>query len=78
MKTAISLPDPLFAAADKFARRKKLSRSELYARALEEYLARHRDSEITERLNDVHAEETRRTDPAFHSAQVRGLKNSEW
>ncbi|MEM6753148.1 MAG: ChpI protein, partial [Cyanobacteria bacterium P01_C01_bin.38] len=33
MKTAISIPDPLFEAAEQFAKRLGLSRSELYAMA---------------------------------------------
>ncbi|MBI2898164.1 MAG: ribbon-helix-helix protein, CopG family [Deltaproteobacteria bacterium] len=41
MKTAVSLPDDLFADADACARRLKLSRSGLLAAALREYLARH-------------------------------------
>lgn len=32
MKTAISIPDPIFEAAEGFARRLGMSRSELYAR----------------------------------------------
>jgi metal-responsive CopG/Arc/MetJ family transcriptional regulator len=38
MKTAISLPDPLFKAGEKAARRLGVSRSQLYARALRQYL----------------------------------------
>ena len=58
MKTAISLPDPLFDAADRFARKQKLSRSQLYARAIEEYLARHRHADVTARLDEVYATES--------------------
>ena len=39
MKTAVSLPTPLFRRAENLARREKLSRSALYQRALEAYLA---------------------------------------
>jgi hypothetical protein len=35
MKTAISIPDPLFAAAEQFAHDNGLSRSELFARAVQ-------------------------------------------
>ena len=37
MKTAISLPDELFAAAEKLAERLGVSRSQLYATALAEH-----------------------------------------
>ena len=57
MKTAISLPDPLFERAEAYARAQSLGRSELYARALEEYLERHAHDAITARLNALYAEE---------------------
>lgn len=38
MKTAISLPDPLFARAEAHAAAQGLSRSQFYATALERYL----------------------------------------
>lgn len=53
MKTAISLPDIVFKEAERFARRFKKSRSQLYVEALKEYLARHSPDEITEQMNTV-------------------------
>ena len=53
MKTAISLPDDLFATADAYAERSQLSRSELYARALREYLGRHDQDRVTAQLDAV-------------------------
>jgi metal-responsive CopG/Arc/MetJ family transcriptional regulator len=53
MKTAISLPDDLFAAAERQAHRTGKSRSQLYAEALAEYLARHGPEEVTEAMNQV-------------------------
>jgi antitoxin MazE6 len=55
MKIAVSIPDPLYEAADQLARRRKMSRSQLYAAALERLLAAEDDSEITERLNAVYS-----------------------
>ena len=55
MKTAISLPDKLFQEADEFADRAGLSRSELYATAIAEYLARRNDAMVTARLDAVYA-----------------------
>jgi len=55
MKTAISLPDKLFQEADAFADRVGLSRSELYATAVAEYLARRNDAVVTARLDAVYA-----------------------
>src|SRR2546427_12858019 len=53
MKTAVSLPDDLFAEAERIARRLKKPRSRLYSEAIREYLARHDPDLIAEKLNEV-------------------------
>jgi len=78
MKTAISLPDELFESADALAARLGVSRSQLYAEALAEYLAKHRDESVTVRLNEVYADEPSRVDSAFRSAQARSVGAPEW
>ena len=78
MKTAISLPDELFESADELAERLGVSRSQLYARAVEEFLARHRGGDITARLNAVLAETDERLDPALGRAQARSIDSGEW
>lgn len=78
MKTAISLPDPLFQAAEQFAHEQGLSRSELFARALQAYLQAHRYHGITDALNQIYAEESSALDPAVAAAQARSLANDEW
>ena len=55
MKTAVSIPDPVFEAADTLARRLGMARSELYATAIADYLERHRASGVRERLDAVYA-----------------------
>ncbi len=78
MKTAISLPDQLFRSGDALAKRLGVSRSELYARALAEYLAKNRNDRITDRLNAVAAAEETRLEPALAAAQVRALPREAW
>ena len=78
MKTAISLPDDLFASADALAGRLGVSRSALYAAALAEYLAKHRTARVTERLNAVYATESSRVHPSIDKAQRRRVKSAEW
>lgn len=78
MKTAISLPDRLFATADALARKLGVSRSRLYATALAEYVAKHQASKVTERLNTTYAAQPSRVDTALHRAQRRALEHSEW
>lgn len=80
MKTAISLPDELFAEADSLARRLGMSRSRLCATALEDYIARYRSKRVTERLDAVYGppQEEASLDPALTPAQVRALGPSDW
>jgi metal-responsive CopG/Arc/MetJ family transcriptional regulator len=54
MKTAISIPDPVFEAAERLAQRLGKSRSELYTTAIRDYLKEHRDEDVTERLNEIY------------------------
>jgi metal-responsive CopG/Arc/MetJ family transcriptional regulator len=78
MKTAISLPDALFRSGDALAKRLGVSRSELFARALAEYVAKHKADQLTKRLNAVYAAEESRLDPAFTKAQARTLPRDTW
>ena len=73
MKTAVSLPDELFVSANDLAKRQGMSRSELYAVALAEYLAKHRDADVTSKLNEVLADEPGGVDPALRAAQARSV-----
>ena len=80
MKTAISLPDELFDAVERIVRRTKRPRSEVYAEALREYLARHDPDEITETYSRLAAEiEESPEDREFRQATNRAVfKASEW
>ncbi|HEU4885016.1 MAG TPA: hypothetical protein VFT45_22340 [Longimicrobium sp.] len=77
MKTTISLPDELFFAADALARRLGVSRSDLYASALAEFVAKHTQAEITTRLDQLYATQSSDLNPAFRRAQRRSLAE-EW
>jgi metal-responsive CopG/Arc/MetJ family transcriptional regulator len=63
MKTAVSLPDDLFQQAEAAARRLRVSRSELYGKAIAEFVKRLDANEITERLNDVYSTNSARSTP---------------
>ncbi|MEX1256409.1 MAG: ribbon-helix-helix protein, CopG family [Gemmatimonadota bacterium] len=78
MKTAVSLPDELFESADALAERLGMSRSELYATAVAEYLAKHRGADVTGKLNEVYSEEPSGVDPALRSAQAKSVGSAEW
>ena len=62
VKTAISLDAKLFAEADSLARVMRTSRSHLVAEALREFIQRHRDLDITCRLNEVYADPANQPD----------------
>ena len=53
MKTAISIPDAIFQEAERVAKRRGMSRSELYAKAVDEYVKSERLVRVRERLNVV-------------------------
>ncbi|HEV7503498.1 MAG TPA: ribbon-helix-helix protein, CopG family [Thermoanaerobaculia bacterium] len=78
MKTAVSLPNPLFEAADQLAKRLGVSRSELYARAIAEYLKSRRSEGVTEALNRVYREEPSNLDPVIAAIQAASLPRDEW
>lgn len=78
MKTAVSIPDPVFTAAEELAARLGVSRSELYARALREFVGAHLDRRVTERLDEVYAELGSELDPALARLQSASLAEDEW
>jgi metal-responsive CopG/Arc/MetJ family transcriptional regulator len=78
MKTAVSIPDDIFKAAEQFARRTKKSRSQLFSDAVREYVARHSSDEMTEAMNRVCGDLGSRPDGFTASAAGRILEHSEW
>jgi predicted transcriptional regulator len=54
MKTAVSIPDKLYSQAEELADAMGLPRSQLFARALEEFLKAHRREAVTEKLDQVY------------------------
>jgi Ribbon-helix-helix protein, copG family len=79
MKTAVSVPDDLFAQVDRLARKSNRSRSEIYSAALREYLARHQPDEVTASLDRVVAEVGPSADRAFiQAAATRALAEADW
>lgn len=78
VKTAISLDESLFREAEDWAGKLGVSRSQLFARAVEEYVRRHENEELVRRLNDAHADapdeedkEALRHGQALHAEMLR-------
>ncbi len=78
MKTAISLPDPVFEEAEALAKQLGLSRSELYTKALKAYLQKYNRDRILHELNQVYAEESSEPDPALATMQLMSLPREDW
>jgi len=78
MKTAISLPDDLFRHAETAARRLRISRSQLYATAVSEFLSRRQADAVTQRLDEVYSRRPAKLDAALHRAQLRSLEKDTW
>ena len=78
MKAAVSIPDDVFTKADKLAKRLHTSRSDLYSRALAEFIARHSPDEVTDTLNRIAERVDTSIDPAFKAASRRSLRKVEW
>lgn len=78
MKVAISLPDPLFRAAEVMARRLRKSRSQLYAEAIAEYVGARGARSLTSKLNSVYQKQRSDVDPALKYAQLERLSREAW
>ncbi|MBI3210788.1 MAG: hypothetical protein HYZ37_18040 [Candidatus Solibacter usitatus] len=79
MKTAVSIPDDVFARAERFAQRTKRSRSDIYSAAVREYVASHSADIVTESMNSVLDEVGGKGGDAFVSSAARNtLEQVEW
>ena len=79
MKTAISIPDPVFKAADRLARKRRVSRSELYTRAIQALLEAEGDDEVTAKLNAAYSQDDSPALPAeLRSLPARVLEAEDW
>ena len=78
MRIAISLPESLFHAADSFAKRKGMSRSELFRAAMTDYLEAHTHDQVREALDAIYAEQPSQLDEELMRMQVISLPKEDW
>lgn len=78
MKTAVSLPDDVFRAAEREAKRLGISRSELYVRALRRMLDERRADEIKQSYDDAFAEPGEQERALLVRTGRRRLLETEW
>lgn len=78
MKTAISIPDPVFQAAESLAKQLGISRSELYSKAVEAFVNLHKNKGITEILNKVYSEANNSLEDDYCRLQIHSLNEDDW
>ena len=78
MKTAVSIPDDVFEEAERLAMDLQTSRSQLYSRALQEFVARHAPDRLTEAMNRVVDVVGSEIDEFSQRASRRVLEQVEW
>ncbi len=77
MKTAISIPNDVFQDAEHLAHKMKKSRSEIYSRAVREYVARYSEDRVTSALDAVYEEDAESHE--FAQAAARStLRRTDW
>lgn len=78
MKVAVSIPSDLFERVEQLRRQERRSRSNLFAVALAEYVARHGSDEVTEAMNRVCANVDTEPDDFVRTVSRGALERSEW
>lgn len=78
MKTAISIPDKLFKAADELAKWLGISRSELYSKAVEDFLKHNKSKGVTEKLDEIYGTENNSLDDKLYRIQSKSIGQVDW
>ena len=78
LKTAISIPEAIFAEVEEAAKRLGMNRSQLFTTAVAEFLVRHREDKITEKLNEVYSDRPAEIDAVLSKMQFSGLPREDW
>ncbi len=78
MKTAISIPDKLFIVADQYAKSRGVSRSQLYAKAVAQFIEQHPSDHITKQLNEVYSSEPAKLNKVLSTMQFSSIEKEEW
>ena len=78
MKIAVSIPDPIFEAADQLAKERSIPRSQVFAEALSTYLELSNSESVTTLLNEVYGRESSKADDALTKAQFGAINHEAW
>ena len=80
MKTAVSIPDSVFDAAERVSKRLGISRSRFYTMAIQNALAQDPRRGVTEKLDAVYSKESSSLDSLLAAMQNAslGLEDETW
>ncbi|HTV94387.1 MAG TPA: hypothetical protein VME42_00205 [Steroidobacteraceae bacterium] len=78
MKTAISIPDEIFEQAERLAKTRGWSRSELYANAVSAFVNSERFYGVREKLDAVYEADDSAVGPLLADAQARSIIKKKW
>ncbi len=78
MKVTISLPNDLLQWAEAEAKKRRISRSQLYAQAITDFLARLSSQNITDQLNQLYSNTRAELDPELQNIQMTLLRHIQW
>ncbi len=78
MKTAISIPDRIFQAAESLANRQGVSRSEFYTKAIEAFIEHTKNQDVSARLNQVYSDQSNALTEEDYALQAQSLDKEEW
>ena len=78
MKVAVSIPDPIFEAAEQLAKERNIPRSQVFAEALSAYLELRNSESVTALLNEVYGHENSEVDNALAKAQFDVMNHEAW
>jgi metal-responsive CopG/Arc/MetJ family transcriptional regulator len=78
MKVAVSIPDPIFEAAEQLAKARNIPRSQIFAEALSTYLELRNSESVTALLNEIYGRESSKVDEALTKAQFVAINHEAW
>ena len=78
MKTDISIPNPIFHAAEKLAGEMGISLSDLYTATLTAYITEHQKGQITDALDRIYAQQPSTVEPELVKMQVAAIGSEQW
>jgi metal-responsive CopG/Arc/MetJ family transcriptional regulator len=74
MKVAVSVPDQVFEEAERVSKRLRVSRSRLYAQALEEFVQKHQKKGVRAALDAVYEAEPSEIEAGLADLQAHALR----